>query len=158
MNNIAETASRPVRATRYLGLTALALALAGCGGGDDASPTEPPSRQLISYAPIAGVWIGTIQDVNENEVPTRLTLEESAVEGDSVGFGQYIAPAGDCSGPLLAQAANGDIYEVRQVITGGAAPCSNGDVRLTHDPDQATLFFEYFINNNRTSTGILTRE
>jgi hypothetical protein len=135
------------------------LGLAGCGGENEASPTEPGNTGPISFAPVAGSWVGNgITDDQQEAFSIEMTLGESAANGDSVGAARYRAEDGsfDCSGTLFAVDAEDDVYTARQDITSGTG-CSNGQVQLTHDPDEGTLLYEYFIGGEHTSTGSLRR-
>lgn len=141
----------------------LGLALAGCGSGDDAPPTGPPDNPRLSYAPIAGVWVGE-GDTREDPprgFSIRLSIGESAVKGDSVGTVHYEASdqSFECDGALFADAVDGDVYEVRQAFElGSGIGCSEGQVRLTHDADASRLFLEFFVNDELSATGRLSRE
>ncbi len=140
----------------------LGLALAGCGG-DDGPPTGPADELLLSYAPIAGVWVGdatTTQTDPPQQFSVRLSIGESAMKDDSVGTVHYQGsdPAFECSGTLFAEAVDGDVYEVIHALESGQGCAQRAQIHLTHDAAQARLSFESFIDGVLSSSGRLSRE
>ncbi len=85
---------------RLLALFTVATAsIGGCGGGSaptagEAEPPPPPA-EVISYASIAGVWVGEVTENvagRINMYPATLEFSEGAVKDRKVGTVDYGTP------------------------------------------------------------------
>ncbi len=88
------------RPLRLLALFTVATAsIGGCGGGSaptaGAAEPPPPPAEVISFASIAGVWVGEVTETvagRINMYPATLELTQGAAKGRVVGTVDYGTP------------------------------------------------------------------
>lgn len=155
------------RPLRLLTLFTVATAsIGGCGGGSaptagQAEPPPPPA-EVISYASIAGVWVGEVTEPvagRINMYPATLALTQGAATGQKVGTIDYGTPPVACGGNLLARKAReGADYAVTEQLTYGTNICRDGDIRLQLDTDETELDYKWYFRDVVHATATLTRQ
>lgn len=124
-----------MRPSRSLGLTALALLLAACGGGDTDAPAATLAGPRVPFAPTAA-----------DELPSAIVGDGGAlmgtdlqyVDGDSLTTGYLAVPEGDGPFPalVLIHEWNGLTERIRQLADNFAA---EGYVTLAADVYEGRL-------------------
>lgn len=156
--------ARPLRLLALF--TAAAASIGGCGGGSAPTAAEaeppPPPAEVISFATIAGVWVGEVTETvagRINMYPATLELTQGAVKGRKVGTIDYGTPPVVCGGNLLArEAIEGADYAVTEQLTYGTNICRDGEIRLQLNTDDTDLDYKWYFRDVLHATATLTRQ
>ncbi|HZD05195.1 MAG TPA: hypothetical protein VE173_09765 [Longimicrobiales bacterium] len=129
-----------------LTLPSLWVILGACGSDPVQTPQEPREPTLLSFAPIAGAWGGTVTEIGPSGTATYrvdIVLGQSAPPGAKVGTIAYSESGRDCGGDLVATDVEGSAYTVEEDLTYGLDRCDNGEIHLVYDVGAGTLAFEW---------------
>lgn len=141
-------------------IPAMLAVLSACAGEatGPANGGGPSGGQVLSFAAIAGEWVGTLDEHVPPADPVvyqgQLTLSSQAAQNTKIGESEY---SHGCGGDLVALDVQQNVYTVQEFVTHGQDVCGNGSIRLTRDEAAGTLEYEWFQGENVFVTGTLRR-
>jgi hypothetical protein len=155
------------------------VAIAACGGDDaatsettaepaqlaaktpaEAPPPEPPPpappKPTGAYAAIAGTWIGTGLQYDNQSWAVEMTIDRpDAGVGEAIGRIEY--PALDCGGFLIREPEANEQLVVREQLTHGIGRCiDNGTMRIPAKPIGGTLTWRWYMPNTGQEMAMAT--